>query len=88
MMPCSKNAAGYYHYATGSNESYEETLPKVKAAIRICQTVGEVDFLNQNTTLNIFMGTQEWRWMEDDVVFLNRRFSGSMVAFGSVRNSS
>ena len=40
MMPCSNNAAGYYHYATGSNESYEETLPKVKAAIRICQTVG------------------------------------------------
>ena len=53
MMPCSNNAAGYYHYATGSNESYEETLPKVKAAIRICQTVGKVDFLNQNATLNI-----------------------------------
>ena len=35
MMPGSKKAAGYYHYATGSNESYEETLPKVKAAIMI-----------------------------------------------------
>ena len=22
---------GYYHYATGTNETYEEVLPKVKA---------------------------------------------------------
>ena len=55
MMLGSKKAAGYYHYATGSNESYEETLPKVKATITIDQTDGDVDSLNQNTPLNIFL---------------------------------
>ena len=81
LAPQTKNSetAGYYHYATGSNESYEETLPKVKAGTktsnrRFCQWwFGETknNHILKSDILNAKMEVDDL----DDFSFSNKGFS-------------
>ena len=71
---------GYYHYATGTNETYEETLPKVKvrmagsAALNRCFDGCAVDMHLILQAYHDSLGVPFKHWQQLDQHIVQKRF--------------